>query len=344
MKKFAIIFSIAMLMFVIVGCADRSEPVGPSSTDGALTLISETQTPGWAEDVWIDGSRAFIADGEQGVSIYDISNPASPVFIESQPTAGSAVKVAYAPMTNLLLVNETSGQGGITYYNFSTGARINTVFDVGVDGFAFYEVSPDTIIICEVDRIEGFKVYTIFYDSQYNEWDDRSLRGVLPIGGTLRGLDFEHNVAYLANNQRGLTIVSINYTPLTNEVAVLGNVDTPGGARDVVLNAAKTHAIVADYQAGIAIVDVTDKSAPVLVSSLLAEDRIDRVIQIAAVGDTVYYIDQYTAIYAADVSNPANPVHLGKYLLSNPINMFVTPDHQVYIADEDLGMIVLGWR
>ncbi|HXG46025.1 MAG TPA: hypothetical protein VNO52_00240, partial [Methylomirabilota bacterium] len=44
----------------------------------APILVGTNDTPGWATDVFVEGTNLFIADGMQGLRILDLSNPAAP--------------------------------------------------------------------------------------------------------------------------------------------------------------------------------------------------------------------------------------------------------------------------
>jgi len=336
---------IALLVLgFLSGCAERSDPAGPTGIDDAFVLLSQTQTPGWAEDVWVYDTLAFVADGEAGVTIYDISNLSAPQNVSRLGTSSGAEKVAFSPAANVILVNESSGLGGVTFYDYATSGRKKTIFDLGLEEFGFFEVSSDTVIVCEVDRTEGFKVFTVVYDAQYDDWDETSIRGaVFSLGGTARGLDFDHEFAYIANNQLGMRILQIHYSAIANSVTPLGMIDTPGAARDVALTADKHYTVVADYQCGICVIDVSNKDNPRLRGSVTPE-KADAIIKVKVIDNTAYFIDQHTALYAADVSNPNAPRLVGKYLAPEPVNLFVTDDQTVFLADEDLGLLILKLR
>lgn len=334
----------ALIAFVLFsGCAERSDPAGPSGIEDAFILLGQFRTPGWAEDIWVHDSLAFIADGEQGVAVYNILNPANPQLVKRMSTSSSAEKIAYSPVTNTILLNEATGQGGLTMYDYDGLTRLSQMFDAGLDEFSYFDVTSDTIIICDVEPRFGFRIFTVIYSHADNEWFNDEIRGIINLSGSPRGLEFDHEYAYIANNQLGMRILQIEYTGFINNITDLGLTDTPGAARDIALTADKQHAVVADYQGGICLVDISDKAHPSVVSSLVPE-KADAIIKVKVVDDVAYFIDQYTALYAADVSDPASPRLIGKYLVPQPVGLFVTPDETVYLADEDLGLVILKLR
>lgn len=239
-----------------------------------------------------------------------------------------------------------SGQGGITYYDLSEKRRITTLFDPGVEGWGFREVSADTIIVAglDINGREGLRIFAVIYDSLFNEWYDDELRGSLALcTGSGRDLYFDGDYAYVAHNQSGITIAEVSIQNDYIEITELGSTDTPGGAQDVALNGDGTHAIVADYYAGISIIDITDKANPSHVASLLPDGG-DRMFQVTAIGDTIYALCSNSGIFAMDVSNPVEPSLISRYDSPNPRGLFVLEDHTVFLADEELGLVVLSWR
>jgi len=339
-----LLYHIAVIIILTLsGCADRNDPVYPVE-EYALVLKSQTQTPGWAQDVWVYGDTVFIADSEQGVTIWDASAIEAPMLIDTVVTFGSALGVKYAPQTGLLLVSTSAAQGGVTYYDLAEERRVNTLFDAGLEGFGFVELSSDTIVVAEVDRSEGFRVFDVYFDPLDSIWIDDDIRGAIGLPyGTVRGLYFDFETAYIANNQFGLTIAGITYSPLNNDITLLGNVDTPGAARDVALNADGTVAVVADYQAGLALIDVSDKTNPSLISHLLPSG-VDQAERVVTRGDTAYFIDRYNGMFAVDISIPEAPVLIGRYDTPTPTGIFVGENQTIYLSDEDLGLLILEWR
>jgi len=346
MKNCLWLFSLVLTIAFIVGCAERNDPVY-AEEEYAFQLMSQTQTPGWAKDIWITGDTAFVAEDEQKVTIWDISAPENPQLIDTVLTENKPEAVAYAPMTGFLLTVEDVIRGGIDFYDLDTEqpCYFTPVFDANVNEFGFKELSPLRMLIYEADLTEGFRILSVFYDSTESLWKKTGgPAGVLDIDrGSSQGLFFDYDVVYVAQNQFGLIIAEAEYDAFSIVITERGSIDTPGAARDVALNREKTHAVVADYQAGLTIVDVTDRSNPSIVGSFLPKG-VDQVFLIESVGDTVYFLDNFNGMFAVDVSQPVKPKLVGRYDTPKPRSLFIMPDHTVFIADENLGIIILRWR
>jgi len=89
---------------------------------------------------------------------------------------------------------------------------------------------------------------------------------------------------------------------------IVGAVDTPGAAGDVVVSA--NHAYVADGWSGLAVVDVTDPHSP----RIIAQGVIDRRAACVALAADRVYVGSHTddpngsgKLFVIDVANPASP-------------------------------------
>ncbi len=332
----------ALLTLSLHGCAERNNPVY-SEVDTAIYLVSQTRTLGWAEDVWVYEDRAFVADGEQGVSIWNISDLSAPTFLDTIPRQRSdARQVAYAPESDMLIVVES---GGLSVHELATKTRKFNLWDSGIEDVCFFESTSDTLVIGIVDWDEGFKVNKTFYNNARNRWEESELAGTHQFQfGTARGLYLDNTTAFIGNAQMGLVIADVYYHPLGEfPITEVSLMDTPGGAYDVYLNDEKTHLYIADMMCGLQVVDVTDINAPTIVGSV-EPDEVDQAFMVTAVGDTAYFLDKYNGVYAADVSVPDDPILIGRYDTPSPNGFFVTNDHTIFLADEEMGLLVLSWR
>lgn len=78
---------------VTIKGADFEPGAKVSLLNGGPLLIGSYDTPGSANDVYVSGDYAYVADWDSGLQIIDISNPASPVPVGSYDTPGSALDV-----------------------------------------------------------------------------------------------------------------------------------------------------------------------------------------------------------------------------------------------------------
>ncbi len=339
--QYRIFIAITVLLFFL-GCAEKNNPVEAVKEDTFL-LISETQTPGWANDVWIEGDMAYVADHEFGVTIWDVSDSSAPGIVDTILTRGNSKRVAHSAQSDLTFVSGNQWSSFTVYKNKSD---ILWMFGGTLEDFTFHELDRDTVLIIGLNRYQGIEINTIFFDEDIEEWDSwyYPLCGEIEFDfGSSRGLFYDYETIYVANNEAGLIIVDADYSnPDGIDLSILGSVDTPGAARDVGIINSRTHAIVADLHSGLVIVDVIDKSNPSMVGSILPEGA-ENAHKLAIKDDIVYFLDPNNGLFTVDVSQPLTPVFLGRYYTPAPMSVFITDDFTIYIADQDLGLIVLEW-
>lgn len=334
-----------------IGCARGPGEIPLNEAKYALRLISETTTLGIANDVYVVGDRVFIADNEQGVTIWNVSNLSSPRIVDTIPTIGGALMAKYSSLTDLLFVVENTPSGGITAYQCSTKMRLVTLYDRGVADFTFQELShSDSLVVAEVDgglgasRGEGYRFHKLYRDLSLGIWMDDLRGSYLPSVGNYKGLYLYGDTTFIAYGEFGVDILRVNYGVFGNfPVERLGSTDTPGNAVSIALNRSREYALVADYHKGLAIVDVSDRRSPRFVRSVKPEG-FNRSFKVMAVGDTAYVLEQYWGVYAVDVSEPQSPRVIALHQTGRPTGIFVTSDHTLFISDEWRGLLILRWR
>ena len=343
-------FILIIIIVMIAGCTQENDytPVGP--TVYQLRLVSETQTPGWANDLYVHGDTIFLADDEYGVTIWNIQDIESPFFINRIKTYSNALHITYSEQSRMLFIAGLKGTYGYSIDSLTTqGEDIYPLLflsEYGVSSIEVYDLTVDMVILAVTDPGEALQVYKVFRDTSFEYggfWNSDNYMKLRDLGYSGLYMDIpENHLIYTAKGQLGLDIVEINYESVIN-LDVKGNTDTYGSARDVTLNRDKTHAIVADYYGCIQIIDITDESNPVFTGELRITDVAD-VESIVAIGDTVYFIDKFDGLFVVDVSEPADPVLIAEYDAPTPTGLFVLEDHTVFLTDQVLGLIILKWQ
>lgn len=346
---------IILTVALITGCADRNEVAGPGNnqTDTEnFILVGYSQTPGWAQDVFVANDTAYVAEDEMGVSVWNVSDLAHPKQIEVfQKHSSSSIRphlLAYAQKSGLLLVANKAGAGGVVIFDAHTRKYQTNLGSSGLKNFFLHEKTHDTLFIATADvGSDGIGYLKLFFNTTsepgFSFWDDENKTFLKPEFGVFHDIYWDDNFAYIARGQAGLEIRVDSTGGVYFPIKLIGYVDTPGSAYDLDLNDDRTIAVVADFQAGLQVIDVSDKENPHITGSVLPKG-VDRVFSVVAVGDTAYFLDEHNAIFAVDFSDPYDPALIGTYKCLEPSGVFVTDDHTIFLTDEDLGLLILQWR
>jgi hypothetical protein len=319
--------------------ARQTLPGRPQSTDSAaLDVTIDTVPPvgnpvrlGWldtsgtASGVTVVGTLAYVADGEAGLVIVDIANPAAPVRLGGFDTGGAAWSVAVS---------------GTVAYVADGGAGLE-IIDV---------TNPAAPVrLCRYDTVRGgtgaargvavvgTRAYVAVWDKGLEILDIANPAapvrlGVLDTAGIARGVAVVGTRAYVADHDAGLVIIDV-----TNPAAPvrLGGYDTAGTARAVAVSG--TTAYVADYSAGLVILDVADPAAPV---RLAAYDTTGDANGVAISGALAYVADGSTGLVILDVSRPAAPVRLSGYGTGGYASAVAVSGTLACVADGSGGLVI----
>jgi hypothetical protein len=291
--------------------------------------IGSCATLGYAQDVVVVDSIAYLATGQACLELVNVADPEAPF------------EVAYFDTT-------------VGTVNYATSIDIlddKVYVGYGYDGMLIVDVSlptqPTRVGLLEDFRVEdlfpvayGNSTY-VFVAGRYRfvsvDATDPvypSLIGRIETPGNARGLFVRSPFAYVANEQLGLQIVDISDP---SSPAIVGGIDTPSNARDVCVSG--DYAYVADGRGGLRIVDVSDVDSLVVVGHC---DTPGYAKRIAVQDGYAYVADGSKGLQVIDVASPASPFLVGTYSTPYAHGVFVTDDH-VYLADRDLGLVILSW-
>ncbi len=67
-----------LLSLLLLSCGTPVDPESIDGNDGGYKIVSKITTSGYSQDVVIDNTLAFVAQGEGGLIIINISDPTKP--------------------------------------------------------------------------------------------------------------------------------------------------------------------------------------------------------------------------------------------------------------------------
>lgn len=288
-------------------------------------------TSGTSHAVVVVGDRAFVADGEAGVQILDVSNPAAAVHLGGFNTSGTAVDLqvdgnwAYVADSDagLAILDVRNPSAPVRVGLLNGGRRVNAVKVVG--GFAYLATGGSAITDGGLDVIDIRNPAAPVRVGRFSANDGAAL-----------GLDVVGELAFLAQSDAGLVILNIsNPTAPT----LRGRVGGLGTARDV--RVAGNLAYLACGSAGLVIVEVTDPSLPARRSRSGASNA-----QGVEVDGMLAYVtsldgglrDVDGSLHVIAVSNPGRPVTVAKYATAGPARNLYLRGHSIFVAASQAGL------
>jgi hypothetical protein len=135
----------------------------------------------------------------------------------------------------------------------------------------------------------------------------------------------------VADAGSGLQILDIS-NPVSP--VILGNVDTPGSARAVVVAGAVAY--VADWDSGLQVIDISNPTAPTIVGSVDTPGSAGGV----AVSGTLVYVADYRGVQIIDVSNLTSPMIVGTVNVIGDTYGVAVDGRTAYVAAGNYGLQV----
>jgi hypothetical protein len=310
--------------------------VRPQSTAGAwgdwsetrtltverFRLVTSVKTKGYPHDVWVHGTRAYVADGQAGLAVFDVAEPSSPVFVGSRMDS----------------LNEAWGVvAGDDYAYVAYGYKELVVIDVRqTDSLAL------TGVLEYLQPGYGYDIAlkdsTVFIaaDAQFVKIDVANPAAPELVFQTYyprdcRGVALWESNACVAIGQLGIACWEIDSQPPVQA----GAMDTPGNARGIAVD--NGYAFVADGREGLLVADVSDPGAPNAVGRLPLAGY---ALGVAVSGRFAYVACGDGGLSVVDVKSPAAPRLVAQVRTPHMVGVCAVGDW-VFGGDRDLGLVVV---
>jgi hypothetical protein len=321
-----------------------------------IEFVSETALPrGSARDVFVAAGYAYVAAHEEGLYIYDISNPQLPTKVaERKPVEGEAWKQVVVRNQTLYIASSTRG---VIVYELSDPKSPNSakVFPGGVNvsGLAFdgnwlYAASPAPnaeILIMDATNPREPVMADRYYVEQSNP-----IRGDLPWEVVVRD-----NRLYVSHGTYGLTISDVSNP---KEPVFLGNYTYSGVySRKVAVGTLGGTTVAFESSDGWDThLRVLDVSGPAAVTQM-SEFKLRPEVSLGAMelAGTKLYLGHYQdGLRVLDVSNPNSVQPVGYFntwretdtgrgasFYEGVSDVAVPGDGYVYVAETSRGLLIL---
>ncbi len=263
-----------------------------------LTKISEIETPGSAGSIANDGENLFIADGNSGVHLIDISNPE---LLRILKTIKGFQDVSYIHIANGNMYALDTIRGLLVYrlqdiYNLENPHPKRTYITNGIP----LSVSTKGEDVYLSDNAVGVYILTPDPLGGYN------VKGTYP----LAVLDFEigdDNIQLVSNN---LHIINVDVPAEPKPITIL---NTPGLATSI--QRLQDFLYLTDIHAGLHIVNIGNPFKPVLITShpTIGSANSLALWQTESSDEYAYIADGLGGIQTFDITNPYSPKWLTQY-------------------------------
>lgn len=350
-----------------------SEEVSLQTTITPTILLTSTQTPapefdligtwsssGAANNLFILGEFAYIANGEEGLTILDLRDPSDPKevgTVELGNAQNVVVKEGLAYVTTHGGTLETTVEKDrMVVVDVRIPSELNILGEYTPE-IGFVHRSLDSI------GIEEQIVYLSFDDTliavDVSEPSSPLLLGEYSYESNIvnPGLVVQDGIVYLLTNKLHIVDFRDPQTPVE-----LAGFDAGWGANLDILD---EKLYLSGWDSGLTILDISDPGKPIKIGSFMAlvgdYELIPRgaasrqtFLDVTVEGDVAFLsysfgLDQGTwtqvvenGIIAVDVSDPANPALVGKYTNLDNVSSIFALDNLVYITDNTRGLFVLS--
>ncbi len=280
-------------------------------------------TTGLAMGIFVGGNYAYIADGESGLAIIDISDPINPGTPVYENTTGNTFEV---------YVKEN-----YAYLADSHGLAIINVSDPTDPGSPIYmDTFGNAVDIC----VSGDYAYLALWNCGLAIIDisDPTNPGT-PVyentTGNASGVYVSGDYAYNADTDSGLAIIDIS-DPINPGEPIYRNVNVI--AYDVFISG--NYSYVTQFGNGLAIIDISDPTSP---GTPVYRNTTGLALNIFVCEGYAFLADNVSGIAIIDVSNsefPGTPVY--KDTLGEANAVWVSGDY-IYVADYNYGLAVIPY-
>ncbi len=348
-------------VFVAYGDKIRAYDV---STPEVINVVGSKNTSGTSYDVFVSGDSAYVADGENGLVILDISDLINGNITEtgSFDTDGTAFDVfvvgdsAYVADDDCgMRIIDVSGPNETRFFD-NISDEVKGVYVSGTDAFLAYNYAGLQVLDLSAPLAVSWEYNFGGYDRDVDVSGDyayiadskKGLRIIdisdptspafedtLNLDGLEQGVDVLGDYAYVACGIFGLCIVDVSNPSAPVEV---GNYDTYK-AHSVVVS--DTIAVVADGDRGVVIVNVSDPTSPTELSHIEQTDAGDaKDVDIS--GDYLYVAAFDEGLKIFDISDPSSPQYIDGFDTQGHAYGITVFGNYAYLADDEMGLRIIS--
>ena len=327
-KVFYIILFLGLAF--LASCGTPNEPESIIGGDGGYKIVSKFITSGYAQDVVVKDTLAFVTQGEGGLMIINIFDRRAPKELITlyKELKGYSNKVANKDS----LIFISAGAFGVSVVDASDLFNPVKATNISIRPAKGFDVMGDFVYTATGEY--GFQISKIV---DINQLDPR---GVTSTPGFAQAVcvTSDTNRILVACGEMGFSIFDISHIiDGYGTGTFMGWVDTPGYAEDVAAHPTLPYAFLACGTGGFFIVDYSDSANIKVVGSYSTGGYAKEVIY---KNNKAYVTTGARGLQIFDVSNLSSPVLIGTVETELAMGLAVD-DKYVYVADESEGLVII---
>lgn len=331
MKKFYLL-TLLLIMLFLMSCGTPNDPESIIGGDGGYKVVSKFVTSGYAQDVVVNDTLAFVAQGEGGLMIINIANPGAPKELSTvaQELKGYGYKVANKD--SVLYI--AAGGFGVSVVDASDPENpVVTATNLALKPAKSFDILGNFLFTAIGEY--GFKISDISYPTQPD------IRGETITPGFAQGVTVtpDSNFLLVACGEMGFAVFDIS--ELQNgwgSYPLYGWVDTPGYAEDIAVHPDLPYAFIACGTGGLIIADYSDSGNVKIVSGFSTGGYAKEVVYKSG---KVFVTTELRGLQIIDVSNIYSPTRIGTVETGYALGL-AADDKYIYVADENEGLIIIS--
>ncbi len=322
----------------LLSCAKPTDPESLTPSSGGYSIVARLVMPGSAQDVEVQDTLAYVAQGEGGLAIVSIADRTRPSLLSvcQEGVRGYSYKLAL----NDSIAYLAAGGFGINTISVSNPCLPVFVQHFSGQGTSVVDLEIFGTWLVEAKGEDGMR----FADLSAGPAGYVYYRGVLEPPGFARGMTITVDSSLLvACGEMGLAIYDLRdigrvdgyYTEATGYYAWI---DLPGYAVDVVTMGNQPIAYLACGTSGVQVVDFSDTSNVRVVGSYATGGYAKEVVY---KNGRLYVTTELRGLQILSMENPAAPRLVGTIDTEYALGLAVDERH-VYVADQVEGLIVIA--
>ena len=306
------------------------------------TLLGSANTIGTSRDIALssDGTKAFIADGDEGLRVFDVSVPSAPLSeggIDVNPgNSGSSRGIVLSSDDSTVFIADSLG--GVKIVNVQ-GGSYSIVGDIDTNGNAVgIALSPDeqTVFVADSVSVKIIDVSIPSLPSLVSQVVTDSPYGI--------DVSPDGNTVYVADQLEGLCTIDISASDGLSNPTLIGCLSTPGFTSGVKVSPDGEKLYVADFGSGVKAYRLDDPLSPVLYSTI-DTDGSSYQVDVSPDGSQIFVADG-TGLKAFELDDFENLRQIASIALSGTIYSVVpnSTGSTIFAASGDNGLRSVGFE